>query len=89
MLQSYTTEARVSTPDGGRPRRYKCPVHGGKNRSVAVGYVGGRAWAKCFSRGCAQSDILDALGITNNPSIPWTPAPPRLRPAFSVKPLPP
>ena len=70
-----------------RTQRYRCPVHHGKNRSVAVGYIDGRAWAKCWSQGCSSGDILAALGITNNPSIPWTPAPPRLRPAFSVKPL--
>ena len=80
-----TTEGTKGTKG---TKRFKCPVHHGRNRSVAVGYVGGRAWAKCFSHGCAQSDILAALGITNAQSIPWTPAPlPRLRPAFSVKPL--
>ena len=68
-------------------KRYKCPIHHGKNRSVAVGFIDGRAWAKCFSRGCASADILAALNLTNTPSIPWTPPPPRLRPAFSVKPL--
>ena len=69
-------------------KRYRCPVHHGKNRSVAVGYIGGRAWAKCFSHGCAQSDILAALGLSNSQS-PWTPPPPRLRPTISAKPLPP
>ena len=49
-----------------RTKRYRCPVHHGKNLSVSVGYVDGRAWAKCWSRGCVQSeDILAALGITN------------------------
>ena len=66
-------------------RRYKCPVHHGKKPSVSVGFIDGRAWAKCWSQGCAQSDILAALGITNSPSIPWTPPPaPRPRPAFNV-----
>ena len=72
-----------------RSKRFRCPVHQGKNLSVAVGYIDGRAWAKCWSQGCAQADILAALGITNDPSIPWTPAPPRPRPTFSVDYLPP
>ena len=68
-----------------RSKRYKCPVHHGKNFSVAVGYVDGRAWAKCWSQGCDQADILAALGITNSSSIPWTPPPaPRSRPTFNV-----
>ena len=70
-------------------RRYKCPVHHGKKPSVSVGFIDGRAWAKCWSQGCAQSDILAALGITNDSSIPWTPAPTRPRPTFSVDYLPP
>ena len=61
-------------------KRYKCPVHHGKNLSVAVGYIDGRAWAKCWSQGCASADILAALGITSSSSIPWTPAPARPRP---------
>ena len=73
-----------------RTKRIKCPVHHGKKPSVAVGYIDGRAWAKCWSQGCAQSDILAALGITNDSSIPWTPAPaPRPRPTFNVETLPP
>ena len=69
-------------------KRFKCPVHHGKNLSVAVGFIDGRAWAKCWSRGCASADILAGLGITNSSSIPWTPPrPPRPRPTFSVKPL--
>ena len=44
-------------------RRYKCPVHHGKNLSVAVGYINGRAWAKCHSQDCASKDILAALGL--------------------------
>ena len=72
-------------------QRFKCPVHhGGKNLSVAVGFIDGRAWAKCWSHGCSQSDILAALGLTDNsPSIPWTPPPPRLRPTIGITPLPP
>ena len=71
-------------------KRFKCPVHQGKNFSVAVGYVDGRAWAKCWSRGCPSGEILAALGITNTQSIPWTPAPaPRPRPTITVDYLPP
>ena len=70
-------------------KRFKCPIHHGKNLSVAVGFIDGRAWAKCWSRGCDQADILAALGITNTQSIPWTPAPPRPRPTISVNYLPP
>ena len=65
-------------------RRYKCPVHHGKKPSVSVGFIDGRAWAKCWSQGCASADILAALTLSNSPSIPWTPPPPRLRPAFNV-----
>ena len=73
-----------------RTKRYRCPVHHGKNLSVSVGYVDGRAWAKCWSQGCASADILAALGITNAQSIPWTPPPPpRPRPTFNVETLPP
>ena len=36
---------------------------------------------------CSQTEILDALGITNSQSIPWTPPPPRPRPTISAKPL--
>ena len=78
----YTTTTNEGT------KRYKCPVHNGKNRSVAVGFIGGRAWAKCWSHGCSQSDILAALNLSNSPSIPWTPPPPkRSRPPFTIKPL--
>ena len=71
-------------------KRFRCPVHHGKNLSVAVGFIDGRAWAKCWSHGCAQSDILAALGITNAQSIPWTPPPPpRPRPTIIVDYLPP
>ena len=52
-----------------RTRRYKCPVHHGKNLSVAVGYIDGRVWAKCWSRGCGQEDILAALGIATSKKI--------------------
>ena len=75
-------------PTTQKPQRYKCPVHGGKKKSVAVWWNNGYR-AFCHSHGCSQSDILAALGITNSQSIPWTPPPPRLRPATSVKPLPP
>ena len=69
-------------------KRFRCPVHHGKNLSVAVGFIDGRAWAKCWSQGCASADILAALGITSNSSIPWTPPPtPRPRPTVSVETL--
>ena len=77
-------------------RRIRCPVHHGKNDSVAVGYIDGRAWAKCWSKGCASADILAALGITNGSASPYIhpyipPAPPRSSPAptTSTTPLPP
>ena len=70
-------------------KRFKCPVHHGKNLSVAVGYIDGRAWAKCWSNGCSSSDILAALGITNSQPSAWTPPPPRLRSTTSIAPLPP
>ena len=71
-----------------RTQRYKCPVHHGKNRSVAVGYIGDRAWAKCWSHGCPSKDILAALNLSNSQSRPWTPPPPkRSRPTLSIKPL--
>ena len=57
----------------GKVRRLKCPVHQGKNLSVAVGFTNGRAWAKCHSKGCASADILRALNITN-PST-WSTSP--------------
>ena len=73
-----------------RSKRFRCPVHHGENLSVAVGFIDGRAWAKCWSQGCASADILAALGITNAQSIPWTPPPaPRPRPTFSVDYFPP
>ena len=87
MQPTYYTPHEVARQG---PKRFKCPVHHGKNLSVAVGYIDGRAWAKCWSHGCSQSDILAALGITNSQSIPWTsPPPPRPRPTISVDYLPP
>ena len=72
----------------GTKRRIKCPVHHGKKPSVAVGYIDGRAWAKCWSQGCASREILAALGISNDSAIPWTPPPaPRPRPTISVETL--
>ena len=71
-----------------RTKRFRCPVHQGKNLSVAVGYIDGRAWAKCWSQGCASEEILAALGITTSSSIPWTPPPaPRPRSTISVETL--
>ena len=73
-----------------RTKRFRCPVHHGKNLSVSVGFIDGRAWAKCWSRGCDQADILAALGITNDSAIPWTPPPAaRPRPTGNVETLPP
>ena len=72
-----------------RTKRFKCPVHHGKNLSVALGWIDGRAWAKCWSHGCSQSDILAALDITNAQSIPWTPPPAHPRPTINVNYLPP
>ena len=58
--------------------------------SVSVGFIGDRAWAKCWSHGCSQSDILAALNLSKSPSIPWIPPPaPRPRPTISVETLPP
>ena len=69
-----------------RTQRYKCPVHHGKKLSVAVWWNNGPR-AFCHSHQCSQTEILDALGITNSQSIPWTPPPPRPRPTISAKPL--
>ena len=81
-INPYTTTTNEGT------KRYKCPVHHGKNRSVAVGFIHGRAWAKCWSHGCPSKDILAALNLSNSQSIPWTPPPPqRSRPTLSIKPL--
>ena len=68
-------------------RRYKCPVHHGKRKNVAVWWDNGpRAW--CHSHQCSQSDILAALGLTSTQPFTWTPPPPpRLRPTNGVKPL--
>ena len=71
-------------------KRYRCPVHRGKNLSVAVGFINGRAWAKCWSRDCASADILAALNLSNTQSLPWTPPPPPApRSTTSTAPLPP
>ena len=80
-INPYTTTTNEGT------KRYKCPVHHGKKPSVAVGFIGGRAWAKCWSHGCPSKDILAALNLSNSQSRPWTPPPPRLRSTISVKPL--
>ena len=80
-INPYTTTTNEGT------KRYKCPVHHGKKPSVAVGFIGGQAWAKCWSHGCPSKDILAALNLSNSQSRPWTPPPPRLRSTISVKPL--
>ena len=78
----------IHTTEG--TKRFKCPVHHGKNLSVAVGFINGRAWAKCWSHGCASADILAALNLSNSQSIPWTPPPtPAPRSTTSITPLPP
>ena len=87
MQPTYYTPPEVT---GQGTKRFRCPVHHGKNLSVAVGYIHSRAWAKCWSHGCSQSDILAALNLSNSSSIPWTPPPPpRPRPTISVNYLPP
>ena len=63
-LYTFANEPPPAHIVTGRIRRVQCPVHGGKNLSVAVGYTDGRAWAKCWSRGCASKDILAALNLT-------------------------
>ena len=85
-----TTATTEGTKGTKGTKRYKCPVHHGKNLSVAVGFINGRAWAKCWSRDCASADILAALNLSNTPSIPWTPAPPPApRSSIRITPLPP
>ena len=85
MVAQATLMHTTATTEG--TKRFKCPVHHGKNLSVAVGFINGRAWAKCWSHGCAQADILAALGIT--PEIRWTPTPtPAPRSTTSITPLP-
>ena len=77
MVAQATLIPTTATHEGTKgTKRYKCPVHHGKNLSVAVGFINGRAWARCWSHGCASADILAALNLSNTPSIPWTPAPP-------------
>ena len=76
MLPNYPDADNRTTPSGGRVRRLQCPVHGGKNLSVAVGFSDGRAWAKCWSRDCKSADILAALDLSNPTST--TPAPERV-----------
>ena len=74
----------------GNIHRIKCPVHHGSNLSVAVGFINGRAWTKCWSHGCASADILAALNLSNTQSLPWTPPPPPPPlPTASIAPLPP
>lgn len=87
MQHTYFTPQEVA---GQGTKRLKCPVHHGKKPSVSVGFIGDRAWAKCWSHGCSQSDILAALNLSKSPSIPWIPPPaPRPRPTISVETLPP
>ena len=87
MLQSYTTIDQLSTPNGGRTLREKCPVHGGKKKSVAVWWNNGPR-AYCHSHQCSQTEILAGLGITSSQPFAWTPPPPpRLRSTISAKPL--
>ena len=75
-----------------------------KKPSVSVGYINGRVWAKCWSRGCGQADILAALGIATSKKnwevqkgvtgsvarmSAWPHPRDRPRPTFSVDYLPP
>ena len=46
MQHTYFTPQEVA---GQGTKRFKCPIHGGSKRSVAVGYIDGRVWAKCWS----------------------------------------
>ena len=78
----------------GKIRRIKCPVHGGKNLSAAVGFTNGRPWAKCHSRDCSSADILAALNLGNPPKVAtvatFIPPPKSATVAdFSITPLPP
>ena len=73
-----------------RNQALKVPGPPREKPSVSVGFIGDRAWAKCWSHGCSQSDILAALNLSKSPSIPWIPPPaPRPRPTISVETLPP
>ena len=50
--------------DGSRVFRVPCPAHGGTDRNLAIwDGDGGSLGAKCWSKGCAYQDILDALGV--------------------------
>ena len=40
-------------------KRYKCPVHHGKNLSVAVGFIDGRVWPH---RGHVRPRVLHEVG---------------------------
>ena len=87
MVAQATLMHTTATTEG--TKRFKCPVHHGKNLSVAVGFINGRAWAKCWSHGCASADILAALNLSNTPEIRWTPTPtPAPRSTTSITPLP-
>ena len=67
MVAQTTLILTIRTTEGAQGiRRVKCPIHHGRNRSVAVGFINGRAWAKCWSHGCAQVDILAALNLSNS-----------------------
>ena len=46
LQPTYFTPQEVA---GQGTKRFKCPIHGGSKRSVAVGYIDGRVWAKCWS----------------------------------------
>ena len=55
MVAQATLIPTTATTEGTKgTKRFKCPVHHGKNLSVAVGFINGRAWAKCWSHGCSQ-----------------------------------
>ena len=87
MFHRNTTIDQLSTPGGGRPRREKCPVHGGKRKNVSVWWNNGPR-AYCHSHQCSQTEILAGLGVTSSQPFAWTPPPPpRLRSTISAKPL--
>ena len=103
-LQMQHTDFTPQEIAGQGTKRLKCPVHHGKKPSVSVGFIDGRAWAKCWSRGCDQADILAALGIATSKKnwevqkgvtgsvarmSAWSHPRPRPQPTISVEKLPP
>ena len=60
----YGPLKRASGANGSPSYRIPCPAHSGKSRNLAI-WDGddGSLGAKCWSKGCAYQDILDALGV--------------------------